>query len=115
MFEAIMPRAGVMKYFAKPVAWLVSLVMSLGAPKDPNDLVVTVEAEDKHDFKSRLGEITAPTLVIAGDQDPFYTLELFRDTAAGIPNARLIIYEGMGHPASGKQFAHDVLEFLRGD
>ena len=88
------------------------LLGTFGAPEDPNDLVVTIEAEDKHNFKDRLSQITAPTLVIAGDQDPFYTEALFRDTAAGIPNARLILYKGMGHPASGKQFGRDVLAFL---
>jgi hypothetical protein len=30
-----------------------------------------------------------------------------------MPNARLILYPGMGHPAMGKQFARDVLSFLR--
>jgi hypothetical protein len=35
------------------------------------------------------------------------------ETAAGIPDARLILYPGMGHPASGKQFKQDVLAFLR--
>jgi hypothetical protein len=40
---------------------------------------------------------------------------LFRETAAGIPNARLILYKGMGHPASGKQFSRDVLAFLNED
>jgi hypothetical protein len=40
---------------------------------------------------------------------------LFRETAEGIPNARLIVYPGMGHPASGKQFGRDVLAFLEGD
>lgn len=114
LVKAVMPRSGVMKYLSVPVAWLGSLVMSFTVPKGPNDLVVTVEAEDKHNFKDRLGEITAPALVIAGDQDPFYSPELFRDTAAGIPNARLIRYAGMGHPAGGRQFTHDVLEFLRG-
>lgn len=88
------------------------LAGSLGAPRDPSDLVVTIEAEDKHDFRARLGEIVAPTLVIAGDLDPFYTEQLFRDTAAGIPNARLILYKGMGHPASGVQFAKEVRAFL---
>ena len=110
---AMMPRSGLMKYLSMPVVWLASRMLSSGRSLDPNDLVVTVEAEDKHAFKDRLGEITAPTLVIAGEQDPFYTPELFRETAAGIPNARLIIYEGMGHPASGKQFARDVLAFLK--
>jgi pimeloyl-ACP methyl ester carboxylesterase len=93
--------------------WLGSLMMSLSAPKDPSDMVVTVEAEDKHAFKTRLPEITAPTLVVAGDQDACYTETLFRETAAGIPNSRLILYEGMRHPASGEKFGQDVLMFLR--
>ena len=71
-------------------------------------------AEDVHDFRDRLDEITAPTLVIAGTDDPFYTEALFRETAVGIPGAKLILYPGMGHPAHGKQFARDVLAFLGG-
>jgi pimeloyl-ACP methyl ester carboxylesterase len=115
LLEFIVPRSGVMKYGAKPLIWLGSMLggMLFGAPADPSDLVVTIEAEDKHDFKDRLVQITAPTLVVAGDKDPFYTEALFRDTAAGIPNAKLILYKGMGHPASGKQFSRDVLTFLR--
>jgi hypothetical protein len=46
-------------------------------------------------------------------EDPFYTPAQFRETAAGIPKARLIIYPKMGHPASGKEFSRDVLEFLK--
>jgi pimeloyl-ACP methyl ester carboxylesterase len=53
--------------------WLASRLLSLGAPQDPSDLVVTVEAEDRHNFKDRLGEIAAPTLVVAGAEDPGYT------------------------------------------
>jgi len=101
--------------FGKIAVSLGSLLMSSTAPNDPSDLIVTVEAEDKHDFKDRLAEITAPTLVIAGDQDPFYTETLFRETADGIPNARLILYAGKGHPAAGKQFGRDVLHFLTED
>ena len=84
-------------------------------PDDPTDLVVTVAAEDQFNFKDQLTQIAAPTLVVAGDQDPFYSEDLFRETAEGIPNARLILYEGMGHPASGKQFQRDVLDFLKED
>ncbi len=50
--------------------------------------------------------------MIAGAEDPFYTEALFRETAAGIPGARLVLYPGMGHPAHGKRFARDVLAFL---
>ena len=100
--------------YPKPVIWIGSFLAGmLAAPDDPSDLVVTIEAEDKFNFKSRLAQITAPTLVVAGDEDPFYTEALFRETAEGIPNARLILYKGMGHPASGKQFRRDVLMFLK--
>ena len=100
------------RWFTRIGIWLGSLLLSFTAPKDPSDLIATVEAEDKHDFKDRLGEITAPTLVVAGAADPFYSEELFRETASGIPHARLILYPGMGHPAAGAQFGRDVLGFL---
>jgi pimeloyl-ACP methyl ester carboxylesterase len=113
LFSDMLPSQGVLKYALKPVLWLGSTLMgTLAAPKGSVDMAVTVEAESHHNFIDRLGQITAPTLVVAGDQDPFYTEQLFRDTAAGIPNARLILYKGMGHPASGKQFGQDVLAFL---
>jgi len=83
-----LPRSGIMRYLIKPLIWIVSLFggMFFGAPEDPSDLVATIEAEDKHNFKNRLSEITAPTLVIAGDKDPFYSVTLFRETAERIPN-----------------------------
>jgi pimeloyl-ACP methyl ester carboxylesterase len=105
---------GLLRYLLKPLFAIVSLFGGafFGRPENPMDLVVTIEAEDKHNFEDRLAQIAAPTLVIAGDKDPFYTPELFRKTADGIPNARLILYEGMGHPASGKQFQSDIYTFL---
>jgi pimeloyl-ACP methyl ester carboxylesterase len=104
---------GPMRY-SKPVIWIISLLAGmLAAPCDPSDFVVTIEAEDKFNFKDRLAQIAAPTLVAAGDQDPFYPETLFRETAAGIPNARLILYEGKSHPVGGKQFRRDILMFLK--
>lgn len=113
LIGTVFPRTGTGKWLAQPLVWLSAWLMSLNAPKDSNDLVVTVEAEDQHAFKERLAEIAAPTLVVAGTDDFFYSPTLFRETAAGIPNARLCLYEGMGHPASGKKFREDVLAFLR--
>ncbi|HVM72620.1 MAG TPA: alpha/beta hydrolase [Anaerolineales bacterium] len=96
------------------VVWIGAFVAVLSsAPKDPSDLVVATEAEDRHNFKDRLAEIQATTLVVAGTEDPFFSETLFRETAEGIPNARLILYKGMGHPAHGKQFGRDVLMFLK--
>ena len=53
--------------------------------------------------------------MIAGDQDPVYSETLFRETAEGIPNAKLILYAGKGHAPVGKQFERDVLDFLTED
>ena len=101
-------------YLLKPLFSVISLFGGsfFGKPEDPSDVVTTIEAEDSHDFKGRLSEIKAPTLVIAGDRDPFYTEDLFRETAEGIPDSELILYEGMGHPAGGKRFKDDLKAFL---
>ena len=89
-----------------------SWLMATGAPKDPTDMIVTIEAEDRFDCRADLGRIQAPTLVAAGSDDPFYTTDLFRTTADGIPNGRLALYPNMGHPARGRDFERDVLAFL---
>ena len=41
--------------------------------------------------------ITAPTLVISGEDDPLIKVKGGRDTAARIPGARFVSYPGMGH------------------
>jgi pimeloyl-ACP methyl ester carboxylesterase len=112
MMGFMLPRSQILKTLLGPLVWLGSRIMSLGKPKNLSDLVVTIKAEDKFNFKDRLAEISAPTLVIAGSDDPFYTPALFRDTAEGIPNARLVLYENMGHPAGGKHFKQTTLAFL---
>ena len=91
---------------------LASHIMAFNTPADASDLVVTIQAEDALACKERLGEVAAPTLIVAGTGDQGYSETLIRETAAGIPNSRLILYPGMGHPARGKQFARDVLAFL---
>jgi pimeloyl-ACP methyl ester carboxylesterase len=114
LFAFMAARGGAVGRMAKVAGWLASPLggVLIGRAADPSDLWVTYEASNRHDFKGRLAEIEAPTLVAAGDRDPFYTPALFRETAEGIPNARLVLYEGVGHPASGKRFARDLLSFL---
>jgi pimeloyl-ACP methyl ester carboxylesterase len=113
LMSLVLPQRGLKRILSRPLVWLLAPLLALSAPKDPTDLIITIEAEDRFNFKDRLREITAPTLIAAGEHDPFYTPTLFRETAAGIPNARLCLYPNMGHPAGGKQFQRDVLTFLR--
>ncbi len=115
MLGLVLPPAGIKRYVGRLAVWIAGFMLALILPRNLSDLVITIEAEDRHHFKDRLSEITAPTLVVAGDKDQFYSETLFRETAEGIPNARLILYQGMGHPASGKQFRQDVLAFLKED
>jgi pimeloyl-ACP methyl ester carboxylesterase len=100
-------------WYAPLLIWIGSSLMSLSAPKDPSDFIITIEAEDDHNFKERLSKIISPTLVVAGAEDLCYPEKIVRETAEGIPNSQLILYEGMGHIAGGKQFGKDVLSFLR--
>ncbi|MFW9911736.1 MAG: alpha/beta fold hydrolase [Candidatus Thorarchaeota archaeon] len=44
-----------------------------------------------------LGKVKIPTLVIHGNADPLVPVEGGKDTAKSIPNADLLIIEGMGH------------------
>jgi pimeloyl-ACP methyl ester carboxylesterase len=44
-----------------------------------------------------LSTITAPTLVISGEDDPLIKVAAGRDTAKQIPGAMFVSYPGMGH------------------
>ncbi len=61
----------------------------------------------------RLGEITVPTLVMAGRDDFVFPPQCQRDLAAGIPNAQLLIVERAGHNPQSEQTAA-VMQALNG-
>ena len=78
-------------------------------------MIATIEAEDAFDVGGRLGEVSAPTLVVGGGRDRFYPPALFRETAGKIPNARLFIYENRAHGGTfaDRRFGRDVVAFLK--
>lgn len=87
----------------------------MGEIKYPNDFLTEIRADREMNFKDRLKEIKAPTLVLSGESDISYAAEDVRTTAEGIPNAKLILYEGYGHNlvmANRKQVYEDIIEFL---
>ena len=75
-----------------------------------------LNAEDGFDLRHRLRDVTAPTLLIQGEKDLAYPLELARQTAESIPGTRLISYPGRSHAATFTEdrFVPDVLGFLLG-
>ena len=50
-----------------------------------------------HDTLDRLAAIRIPTLITAGTQDLFTPVPYAQGLAAGIPDARLEIFDGLGH------------------
>lgn len=94
-----------------PIMWLMD---PLARPKDPSDMVAFARAEDAFDVSARLGDVTAPTLVIAGERDNVYGLDLLRSTAEGVGDGRLIVYPGASHASAmtDKRLGDDVAAFL---
>jgi pimeloyl-ACP methyl ester carboxylesterase len=89
----------------------------LRVPSDPQDFLTTLEADLNHDTTGRLSEISAPTLIIGGSEDPFFSESLLRETAKKIPYATLRVYEGIGHgvPKERKRrYENDTIAFLDG-
>jgi non-heme chloroperoxidase len=67
------------------------------------------------DHSSRLGRITARTLILYGDQDVFFSLAEQHALDAAIPRSRLIVYSQAGHGTHAElpaRVAHDIVRFL---
>lgn len=77
---------------------------------------IFVGQQQRDQLDDRLGEVTAPTLVLWGEEDPLTDVSAARVWAAGLPHATVITYAGIGHmpmveiPARS---AADYLAFLR--
>jgi pimeloyl-ACP methyl ester carboxylesterase len=84
---------------------------------DPSDMLVTVAAEDVFDAAPQLHHITAPTLLVAGGRDRFYSPELFRETAESIPDGRLSLFPDKGHAGviTHRPAIREIVAFLGAD
>lgn len=80
-----------------------------------HDHAVEAEAVIAFDSREALAQITVPVLLVSGDEDLFFPREVVDETAALIPDCRLVWYQGQGHVRAGtnKRFGHDVLDHVR--
>jgi pimeloyl-ACP methyl ester carboxylesterase len=97
-----------------PAGPLSRLAVRSMPPDDPTDLLVTLDAEDAFDIADQLGRVTAPTLVIGGGRDGFYTRSCSRPPPPGVRDGRVHIFEGWGHARTSGSGAttHLTLGFL---
>ena len=94
-----------------PVALLAAKRITIA---NPADTIAMLRAEDAFDVRDRLADIQTETLVICGAQDPFWTIEMFAETAFRLPHGKLIIYRNRGHAlVIAPEFFRDVTAFLR--
>ncbi|MGW3960491.1 alpha/beta fold hydrolase [Amycolatopsis sp. NPDC005003] len=92
----------------KVVAELRSLLVHRSPEADARRLA----AIPGFDLTARLPEITAPTLLIYGEDDPAATPEVGRKIADAIPRARLEVIPGARHGFT-VEFAEDTARLLR--
>lgn len=80
-----------------------------------HDLVVTIEAEDGSDALRDLDRVRAPTLVIGGGRDGYYSPSLFEQTAARIPHASYTQMRRKGHLTASLDHAvrKEIRRYLR--
>jgi pimeloyl-ACP methyl ester carboxylesterase len=94
-----------------PVALLAAKRITI---ENPADTIAMLRAEDAFDVHDRLEHIPTETLVVCGARDPFWTLEMFAETACRLPRGRLIMYRDRGHALiTAPEFFRDVTAFLR--
>lgn len=75
------------------------------------------EALLTYDDRARLEEITAPTLLIWGNEDELVGREMQEELLRRLPNATCVEYTGVGHTPRWEdpaRFAADVALFLEG-
>jgi pimeloyl-ACP methyl ester carboxylesterase len=91
----------------KGVLWLTA-----PTPTDPGGMIAMLDAEDGFDLDC--SKVRAPTLLIAGENDLLYPRDLAEQTAAGIPDARLLLYKSRGHVSVTRErtFYTDISDFL---
>lgn len=84
------------------------------APTPPATAGLQLMAAAQFDSRSRLGEIASPTLVLHGTVDRLLVPAGGERLAAGIPGARLQLFEGVGHmlPYEATDESLDLVEGL---
>ena len=105
------------KFFENPerVQTMIDTMLANPYPQPAYAFARQASATIEHDTRDRIGHITAPTLVLVGKEDIVMHVKLSEELAAGIPNAELVVLEGVGYGSCGEipdKFNRAVLEFL---
>ncbi|HEX6034069.1 MAG TPA: alpha/beta hydrolase [Anaerolineales bacterium] len=121
-WPALYQRMGVDVAEGSTPEWITRLMMRLfgkallGTPKSGSDFAIVLDSDINLDVVHELPLIRQPTLVIGGENDPFYGADNIRETARLIPNAELCLLRNGGHAVvktQTKEFEDAILNFLQ--
>jgi pimeloyl-ACP methyl ester carboxylesterase len=122
-WPALYQRMGVDVAEGSTPEWVTRLMMRLfgkmllGTPRSGSDFAIVLDSDIHLDVVDKLPLIRKPTLVIGGENDPFYGAENIRETARLIPGAELCLLKDGGHAVvktQTKAFEAAILRFLQG-
>lgn len=84
--------------YASPENWVreTAGVAYDRSPRDPQSTQRQLAAGNDWEVPA-ISQIKAPTIVVTGDLDPMIKLSSSERIAKSIPNARLVVFESMGH------------------
>jgi len=71
-------------------------------PEGATRQVAAVLIGDNCDRREQLAKIKVPVTIIHGDKDPLVNVAAGKELAATIPQAKLLLVQGMGHAVSNK-------------
>lgn len=89
----------------------------LPRPAVPGDVSASLAAILDYDGRADLDAVEQPTLVVGGSRDPYFTADVQRETADGIPDAELSLLTGAKHGAFHERkatFDRRTTRFLAG-
>jgi len=100
--------------YLKKYGWMFPVVARFAKPASYRQFLIMAEACRTHDAQHRLTEITAPTLVVGGEQDKCLGGDPSRALAAHIADAQLKMYAAYGHGCyeEARDFQQTLLAFL---
>lgn len=90
---------------------------TLPTPAVPSDAWISIEALLDYDGRRSVGGIRVPTLVIGGENDPFFPPAILEETTEAVPDAELHVIQGARHGAfhtNKPTFERRILAFLDG-
>ena len=100
---------------AEMVRFVKQVLLSNEHPQQPDGFERQADASSRHDLRGRLGELSMPVHVIAGEHDVLVPRWKQEELAAEIPGARLTVIERGSHALQlekPQEFSAAVLDFI---